>query len=388
MVSWCMPSLLPLRFTRRSSGLPRRRSERARRCARSSRVPLPGSCSWFAFACSVRRRRPAASRPRVCASKAPHSPCASHSCRAHLVRGHRVVSVTGVRRGARTGEARLRVRPPVAFGQGDVVGHLLLGPTCPVERANDPCDPVARPDPVTLPCARRFRSRDGTDGHAHGWQLRLLICLRKLHGARRTSGRGIPIDPRCTSGRDERGIALASTTRDRCPAIPVSAEPGRERALEARRRRISPDAPPRHEPPGAIDDAPVTPATAWQRCGRPAPSPATRLRRPVWPGGPGSIEVGGGQSPPGAEPVAERVDLCDRCRDLEPPDPLDRAAEREVGGGPDVGPAQREHQHSVGGEPADALDLVSSARASSSSRVSNSSPSSRPSTSRSARSCR
>jgi hypothetical protein len=42
------------------------------------------------------------------------------------------------------------VRPPEAIGQGDVVGHLVVGPTCPVERADDPCDPVARPDPVTL----------------------------------------------------------------------------------------------------------------------------------------------------------------------------------------------------------------------------------------------
>jgi hypothetical protein len=64
--------------------------------------------------------------------------------------GTGALRVAAVRRGARTGEARLRVRPPEAFGRGNVVGHLLLGPTCPVERVNDPCDPVARPDPVTL----------------------------------------------------------------------------------------------------------------------------------------------------------------------------------------------------------------------------------------------
>ena len=64
--------------------------------------------------------------------------------------GSGALRVAAVRRGARTGEARLRVRPPEAFGRGNVLGHLLLGPTCPVERANDPCDPVARPDPVTL----------------------------------------------------------------------------------------------------------------------------------------------------------------------------------------------------------------------------------------------
>jgi hypothetical protein len=64
--------------------------------------------------------------------------------------GTAALRVAAVRRGARTGEARLRVRPPQAFGRGNVVGHLLLGPTCPVERVDDPCDPVPRPDPVTL----------------------------------------------------------------------------------------------------------------------------------------------------------------------------------------------------------------------------------------------
>jgi hypothetical protein len=34
---------------------------------------------------------------------------------------------------------------------------------------------------------------------------------------------------------------------------------------------------------------------------------------------------------------------------------LDRAAEREVSRWPDVGPAQREYQHSIGGESPDAL---------------------------------
>jgi hypothetical protein len=58
--------------------------------------------------------------------------------------------VAAARRGARTGSGHLRVRPPAAFGQGNVVGHLLLGPTCPVERIDDPCDPVAHPEPVTF----------------------------------------------------------------------------------------------------------------------------------------------------------------------------------------------------------------------------------------------
>jgi hypothetical protein len=49
-----------------------------------------------------------------------------------------------------SGAAQLRVRPPDALGAGNLIGHLLLGPTCPVERLNEPCDPVARPVPVTL----------------------------------------------------------------------------------------------------------------------------------------------------------------------------------------------------------------------------------------------
>jgi hypothetical protein len=64
--------------------------------------------------------------------------------------GAGVLTVSATRRGAPTGTGHLRVRPPAAFGQGDVVGHLLLGPTCPVERIDDPCDPVAHPDPVSL----------------------------------------------------------------------------------------------------------------------------------------------------------------------------------------------------------------------------------------------
>jgi hypothetical protein len=64
--------------------------------------------------------------------------------------GAGAVTVAATRRGAPTGTGHLRVRPPAAFGQGNVIGHLLLGPTCPVERIDDPCDPVAHPDPVTL----------------------------------------------------------------------------------------------------------------------------------------------------------------------------------------------------------------------------------------------
>lgn len=61
-----------------------------------------------------------------------------------------VLSVVAARPGAAAGVVRLRVRPAAAIGQGNLLGRLVLGPTCPVERAGNPCDPVAHPDPVTL----------------------------------------------------------------------------------------------------------------------------------------------------------------------------------------------------------------------------------------------
>ena len=64
--------------------------------------------------------------------------------------GAGVLSVVSVRRAASAGSVRLRVRAAQALGQGDLVGRLSIGPTCPVERANDPCDPIARPAAVTL----------------------------------------------------------------------------------------------------------------------------------------------------------------------------------------------------------------------------------------------
>src|ERR1700733_8853398 len=69
------------------------------------------------------------------------------------------------------------------------------------------------------------------------------------------------------------------------------------------------------------------------------------------------VEVCGGERAPRPEAFPELVDLLDRRRRIEPPDLLDRVAEGEVSPGPDIGPAQREHQHSIGGEPSDALDL-------------------------------
>lgn len=64
--------------------------------------------------------------------------------------GAGTVRVTVAGHAARAPDATLHVRAPDALGVGNLVGHLLLGPTCPVERANEPCDPVARPAPVAL----------------------------------------------------------------------------------------------------------------------------------------------------------------------------------------------------------------------------------------------
>jgi hypothetical protein len=64
--------------------------------------------------------------------------------------GAGTLTVVSTRPGATAGTSRVRVAPSAAFGHGNIVGHLLLAPSCPVERIDDPCDPIARPDPVTL----------------------------------------------------------------------------------------------------------------------------------------------------------------------------------------------------------------------------------------------
>jgi hypothetical protein len=84
--------------------------------------------------------------------------------------GTGLLSLARLRRGAAAGSGRIRIRPARALGGGDIVGRLSLGPTCPVERASDPCDPVARPAPVLLvaidesgrEAARTVTLRDGS----------------------------------------------------------------------------------------------------------------------------------------------------------------------------------------------------------------------------------
>jgi hypothetical protein len=106
------------------------------------RVRIPGSATGTGVACSssASLRIGGSSRARR-VGLAPRGVWCPGAVR---------LTVRATRPGASTGTGHLRVRPPAAFGRGNVLGHLLLGPTCPVERVADPCDPVAHPDRVTL----------------------------------------------------------------------------------------------------------------------------------------------------------------------------------------------------------------------------------------------
>jgi hypothetical protein len=100
-----------------------------------------GAVAGSGCVASTSARVRAGSEPRIRVALAP---------RGGWCDGAGVLSVAATRRGAPVGAVGLRVRPAQALGRGDLVGRLSLGPTCPVERANDPCDPVARPAPATL----------------------------------------------------------------------------------------------------------------------------------------------------------------------------------------------------------------------------------------------
>src|SRR4051794_6125588 len=67
-------------------------------------------------------------------------------------------------------------------------------------------------------------------------------------------------------------------------------------------------------------------------------------------------QIDGGQRAPGPEALAEIVHVGER-RVFELPDARHRSTQRQVPGRPDVGPAEGEQEHAVGGEPAHALDL-------------------------------
>jgi hypothetical protein len=133
--------------------------------------------------------------------------------------GAAALSVAATRRGAVAGTARLHVRPAQALGRGDLVGRLSLGPTCPVERANDPCDPVARPAPVTLvaldssggEAARTSTLGDGS------FALDLIPGRYTLHaestgaGLPRIADTGVTVTARATRAQPRRIVVTGDT---------------------------------------------------------------------------------------------------------------------------------------------------------------------------------
>ena len=129
--------------------------------------------------------------------------------------GAGVLSVAVARRGARAVASRLRVRPPEAIEQGDVVGQLVVGPTCPVERADDPCDPVARPDPVMLVALDATGAETARTVTLGDGSFALAFAARRLHAARRVDQRDVPVDRRREGGRDRLGDAGRPAARDR-----------------------------------------------------------------------------------------------------------------------------------------------------------------------------
>jgi len=100
-----------------------------------------GAAAGSGCVASASARVRAGSQPRLRVALVPHGAWCD---------GAGALSVAAITHTAPAGAVTLRVRPAQAVGHGDLVGRLSLGPTCPVERANDPCDPVARPALVTL----------------------------------------------------------------------------------------------------------------------------------------------------------------------------------------------------------------------------------------------
>jgi hypothetical protein len=134
--------------------------------------------------------------------------------------GAGVLSVTAVRPGAVSAAARVRVRPAQALGQGDLVGRLSLGPTCPVERANDPCDPVARPAPVTvvaLDASGAEAGRTVTLGDG-SFALDLAAGSYTLHADR--SGAALP------RIADARVVVTAQATRSQPQRVVLTGDTG------------------------------------------------------------------------------------------------------------------------------------------------------------------
>jgi hypothetical protein len=151
--------------------------------------------------------------------------------------GTGVLSVAPVRHDTAAGTVRLRVRPARALGRGNLVGRLLLGPACPVERADDPCDPVPRPAPVTLVAldasgkeiARTVTLGDGS------FALDLPAGRYTLHAAGGAAfpritdtqvlvtARATPSEPQRVVVTGDTGIRCAGDEKcDRAPALPIT----------------------------------------------------------------------------------------------------------------------------------------------------------------------
>jgi hypothetical protein len=170
-----------------------------------------GSAAGLGCVASASARVRAGSGPRLRVALVPRGAwCA----------GAGLLSVVALRRGAAPGAVRLRVRPAQALGQGDLVGRLVLGPTCPVERVDDPCDPVPRPAPVTLvaldpsgaEAARTVTLGDGS------FALDLRAGSYMLHAERAGS-----VLPRIA---DTRVVVTAQATRSQPQRVVVTGDTG------------------------------------------------------------------------------------------------------------------------------------------------------------------
>ena len=199
-------------------------SGRSRPCAQSSLASRRGLSTWCASvswragggpgclaSASVRVR--AGSGPRMLVALAP---------RGAWCPGAGVLSAVAVRGGVRGGNrAAARAARTGARAGGNLVGRLLLGPTSRVERADDPCDPVARPAPLTLVALDASGRRGRAHRHARRWQLRLRPARRQLHAACRCERA-----PRFPRIADTRVVVSSQATRSRPQRVVLAGDTG------------------------------------------------------------------------------------------------------------------------------------------------------------------
>ncbi len=99
--------------------------------------------------------------------------------------------------------------PPVAIAQGTLHGTVVAGPTCPVERAEDPCPPKPVPGRAVVIAspAGKVVATVTTDGQGH-FQVLLapgptLCSSWEQRGRWDLGARGL-CRPRCAPGRPPR----------------------------------------------------------------------------------------------------------------------------------------------------------------------------------------